>query len=162
MRLRAGPGAWFRIELPAMVPPAQAPVAAPPAGPVAVDAVAVLVVDDEEELGNMIADVLGAAGHRVDVVTDGAQALSRMETRSYDVVLSDLRMPVMDGPTLYAETRARHPGQERRFVFLTGDTFTGSNAEFLERAGLPCLSKPFTLDEIERVVANVVRKGRED
>jgi two-component system NtrC family sensor kinase len=145
-----------------MGPPAQPPVAAPPAGAVAVEAVAVLVVDDERELGNMIADLLGSAGHQVDVVTDGAQALSRMETRRYDVVLSDLRMPVMDGPTLYAETRARHPGQERRFVFLTGDTFSGSNAEFLERAGLPCLSKPFTLDEIEQVVASVVRKGRGD
>jgi two-component system NtrC family sensor kinase len=88
----------------------------------------------------------------VDVVTDGRQALERLTTRRYDVILSDVRMPGMDGPGLYAEVQKRHPGQERRFVFLTGDTFTGGTAEFLRRSGVPSLSKPFTLDEIERVV----------
>jgi CheY-like chemotaxis protein len=112
-------------------------------------------VDDEAELGAMIAELLESEGHEVDVVTDGLQALERLARTRYDVVLSDLRMPGMDGPTLYEETRKRHPGQERRFVFLTGDTFTGGTGTFLERTGAPSLSKPFTLEEVERVVNDV-------
>lgn len=65
----------------------------------------------------------------------------------------------MDGPTLYAKVQEQYPGHERRFVFVTGDTFTGGSAAFLERTGAPSLSKPFTLDEIERVVKEVRRGG---
>ena len=161
MRLHTevGLGTLFLVELPIVQPSVvQAPVAEQE--PVTETLPArVLVVDDEAELGAMIADVLTSQGHEVDVVTDGRQALDKLAARVYHVILSDMRMPGMDGPTLFEEARRRHPGLERSFVFLTGDTFTGGTAEFLARAGVPSLSKPFSLDDIERVVNETRRSS---
>jgi PAS domain S-box-containing protein len=147
-----GLGTLFVIELP-IGPPQALPAPAPvPAPGHATSAARVLVVDDEVELGAMLADLLTPQGHHVDVVTDGRQALDKLAADTYDVILSDVRMPGLDGPALYEEARRLHPGQERRFVFITGDTLTSGTAEFIARAGVPSLAKPFRLDEIERVV----------
>lgn len=154
MRLHTdvGRGTSFRIELPITRAPLGRPaMTEAPTRPGA--GARLLVVDDEAALGAMIAELLTTQENLVDVVTDGQQALEKLAACRYDVVLSDLRMPGMDGPALYAEVQKRHPGQERCFVFLTGDTFTGGTAEFLERSGVPSLAKPFTLDEMERAVA---------
>lgn len=160
MRLHTevGQGTSFRIELPITRAQVETPTVAPEAPMSPSVGARVLVVDDEPALGAMVAELLTSLGHQVEVVTDGQHALERLAASRYDVILSDLRMPGVDGPTLYAEVQKRHPGQERCFVFLTGDTFTGGTAEFLERSGVPSLSKPFTLDEIERVV-DQVRSG---
>jgi signal transduction histidine kinase len=157
MRLHTdvGRGTVFRIELPITRGPV-ATAAVPEEAPTRPGVgTRLLVVDDETALGAMIAEMLTTQGHRVDVVTDGQQALEKLAACRYDVVLSDLRMPGLDGPGLYAEVQKRHPGQERRFVFITGDTFTGGTAEFLERSGVPSLAKPFTLEEIARAVAQI-------
>jgi CheY-like chemotaxis protein len=153
MRLHteAGLGTLFLIELPITeAPVVDAPAAEAPAS--TPGAARVLVVDDEVELGAMIADLLTPRGHQVDVVTNGREALDKLAAQTYDVVLSDVRMPGLDGPALYEEARRLHPGQERRFVFITGDTLTSGTADFLARSGVPSLAKPFRLDEVERVV----------
>jgi PAS domain S-box-containing protein len=153
-----GRGTVFRVELPITRAQVETP-AASEASTNATLAARVLVVDDEAELGVMTAELLTSQGHQVDVVTYGQQALERLATKPYDVILSDLRMPGMDGPTLYAKVQEQYPGHERRFVFVTGETFTDGSAAFLKRTGAPSLSKPFTLDEIERVVKEVRRGG---
>ena len=116
----------------------------------------ILVVDDEVALAEMIAEMLSGQGHEVEIVTNGVDALEKLTAARYDAVLCDLRMPGMDGPALYAAVEQRRSGQERRFVFMTGDTFAAETAEFLQRAGVPSLSKPFRLEEIERTVRDAV------
>lgn len=118
-----------------------------------------LVVDDDDAVAELLADVLGSAGHSVDMAHDGRTALDRMAERRYDIVLCDLRMPVMDGPQLYREAARRQPGIEERFVFLTGDTLAPEARKFLEEAGRPHLAKPFELSDVERVVARVLGSG---
>src|SRR5206468_3885470 len=76
----------------------------------------------------------------------------KLRAETYDLVLSDLKMPELDGPGLY-ETLARdHPHMLRRVVFLTGDALSSEITAFLERAGAPYLYKSFTLEELRRVI----------
>jgi signal transduction histidine kinase len=156
LHTEAGLGTVFRIDLPVSRAPgaATSPASTPDSATVGAR---VLVIDDEKDLAVMIAEMLGEQGHQADVVTYGQQALERVATRLYDVILCDLRMPGMDGPTLYAAVQKQSPGQERRFAFLTGDTFSPGSATFLERTGAPSLSKPFTMDEVIRLVDDVRR-----
>src|SRR5207253_10709730 len=81
----------------------------------------VLVVDDEVGVAEALAEMLGRDGHTVDVANDGARALELLETGTYDVIVSDTRMPVLDGEAFYAELERRFPALCRRFIFLTGD-----------------------------------------
>ena len=152
-----GEGTLFRIELPVGKEVGAVPltVAEPAAGEVI--PARVLLVEDEVELADVVAELLSARGHHVDVARNGREALEKLDRQTYHVILSDLRMPEMDGPTLYAEVQRRFPGLERCFVFVTGDTFAGRTTDFLERTGCPSLAKPFTLEDVERIVNEVRR-----
>ncbi|HEY3480316.1 MAG TPA: response regulator, partial [Streptomyces sp.] len=69
----------------------------------------ILVVDDEDNLRDVLVEVLRRDGHEVDSAVDGAEGLRRVEERRYDLVVTDLRMPGLEGPELYRALRARYP-----------------------------------------------------
>ena len=80
----------------------------------------ILVVEDESSLRELIANILLLDHHEVDTVRDGAEALYRIEQRAYDLIISDLQMPNLDGPGLYAALRKRFGESLPRVIFVTG------------------------------------------
>jgi CheY-like chemotaxis protein/anti-sigma regulatory factor (Ser/Thr protein kinase) len=152
-----GHGAVFLIELPVGVVPAEAAEARAGEDHPPIRGKAILVVDDEPEVAGVLADLLSADDHQVETVANGLLALAKLGERSYDLIVSDLRMPELDGPGLYREVERRHPGLGRRFIFLTGDTLGSKTREFLEQVRAPSLGKPFVLGEVQRVVQQVLR-----
>src|SRR5678816_4920352 len=78
----------------------------------------ILVVDDEDNLRDVLVEVLCRDGHEVDSAVDGAEGLRRVEERRYDLVVTDLRMPGLEGPALYRALRARYPEQPPRVIFM--------------------------------------------
>jgi PAS domain S-box-containing protein len=151
-----GRGSTFRIVLP--VKPREPVAAARPAGAAAVgDAAAsrrrVLVIDDEPALAAMIRRVLSKECD-VDLAVDAREGLERLSSSvSYDVILCDLMMPDMTGMDLYAEVARRHPGVERRFIFMTGGAFTPRATEFLAQVANRRLEKPFETAVLKAAVA---------
>jgi CheY-like chemotaxis protein len=111
-----------------------------------------LIVDDEIGLAQGLARLLRRDGYSVDTASNGCQALARLETQEYHLLLCDLRMPELDGPGLYRVVALRWPHLLSRFVFLTGDALSPDTRDFLEQTGLPRLIKPFTAAESRRVV----------
>jgi CheY-like chemotaxis protein len=117
---------------------------------------AILVVDDEPDLAAMIAEVLKRDGHKVGVATNGAMALEMLEKHPYDLLVSDVRMPVLDGEGLYLEVERRFPTLRGRTIFLTGDVPGHEKQAFLERVGAPTIVKPCNLGELKRLVNQVL------
>jgi PAS domain S-box-containing protein len=154
-----GRGATLRVELPVHAPPVAARLLQPEAPSSSIRGRAILVVDDETEVAGVLAEMLAADGHQVETAPDGAVALEKLGQRTYDLILSDLRMPRHDGPGLYRELERRHPQLLPRLVFLTGDTLGVEIRSFLEETGAPSLTKPFALEEIRRIVERVLRAG---
>lgn len=156
---RAG-GARFVVILP--LAPA-APAAAPAASPerVGVEPRSILIVDDERDIAEMLCELLAAAGHRVDLAASGHQALRRLARRSYDAVLSDLKMPDLDGPGLYRRLQQSHPHLLERVVFISGDTLGMGASDFLAQTGRPLLEKPFVPAEVLRVVERIVNRSEQ-
>jgi CheY-like chemotaxis protein len=154
---RVGEGTVFEVELPVAASPAAPPEAAAAAQP-AVRGKRILVVDDEQTVADLLAELLDLDGHGVETAANGVLALSKLETGRYDLILSDLRMPELDGPGLYREAVRRNPALRQRFVFLTGDTLARDTAAFLEEAGALTVSKPFSVPEIQRVVQEALRR----
>jgi CheY-like chemotaxis protein len=117
----------------------------------------ILVVDDDDGIREILTAALAADGHAVDGARDGDEALALLELRPYDLVLSDLQMPRVDGPSLYETLRLRHRFPVRfatklpRVIFMTGDP--AAHAEFLRGTTDPIIEKPFAL----RVVRKMVR-----
>jgi two-component system NtrC family sensor kinase len=115
----------------------------------------ILVVDDEAEIREALAEILTGARHRVVTASSGREALKRMATEHYDVILTDIRMPDLDGRALYEEIERRWPGRAARVVFVTGDTLASALREFVSESGRPVIEKPFLPSEVRRVVAEL-------
>jgi two-component system NtrC family sensor kinase len=115
----------------------------------------ILVVDDEPEIAATLAEMLQDAGHWVETAENGRQALDRLSAGAFDLILSDLRMPVMDGPEFYRALRVRHPALLGRIAFITGDTLSSQIKEFLASTGVPSIDKPFTIEAVRGLVARL-------
>jgi len=108
----------------------------------------ILVVDDEEVIVELLNEVLSTVGHRVETARNGKQALDKILTHPYDAIISDLKMPGLDGSGLYDSVCAEKPEMAHRFVFSTGDATSPATQDFFRKTGCPCLSKPFDLQAV--------------
>jgi len=111
-----------------------------------------LVVDDESEIAELIAEMLNREGFAVEIAGNGEEALGELRKRSYDLVLSDVRMPDLDGPALLRRLQSEWPALAERLIFLTGDTLDLGAGSVLDGLGRPVIEKPISPDEVRRVV----------
>jgi len=120
----------------------------------------ILVVDDEPLVTILIAETLTLEGHDVDTAKDGQEALEKVSACAYDAILSDLRMPVLDGVGLYRGLDQQHPGLLRRIAFVSGTTEPVEYASFLEETGVPVLHKPFDIEDLQQLVQRLLQERR--
>lgn len=120
----------------------------------------ILVVEDEPDVRELIADVLTEHGYEVAVAPDGAAALQMCEERRYDLILSDLRMPKMDGAAFYWALQLRLGSAMPRIIYVTGQAHSLDYAGFLAASRVPVLSKPFTPESLRQAVRQALNKDR--
>ncbi|MDD2762281.1 MAG: PAS domain S-box protein, partial [Methylomonas sp.] len=114
-----------------------------------------LIVDDEPEVAAVLADILRSAGYEVHVASSGNQAMQWLEQNRCNLLFSDVRMPDMDGITLWRTLRDRHPELVKHMALVTGDTLSANIAPLIAETGLPCLEKPFLPEEILQLAARI-------
>ncbi|HEY7653934.1 MAG TPA: response regulator [Methylomirabilota bacterium] len=115
----------------------------------------VLVADDQEHMRELLVEALAADGHTVDPAEDGVAALKLLEEQTYDLVVSDLQMPQVDGPKLYEEVRRRRPDAAPHFIFITGEDEAPGYGRFLVDTKVPVVTKPFKLKEFRQLLATL-------
>jgi len=115
-----------------------------------------LVVDDEPDIGELLAEMLRKLGYRFEVKVSGEAAQEALRARDYDVVLWDLRLPGLDGPALYDWMTEHRPHLCARTAFITADTLSASSHRFLARAGRPVLEKPFVPADLRQLLAQLL------
>ena len=153
----AGGGASFIVELPLSGVEASPPAARPVAPPMeAIRGASVLLVEDERALASAVAEALTDAGLKVEHASDGEEALARVRQQTFDVVICDLKMPRLDGMTLYRAMAAATPELARRVIFVTGDVAATDAETFLEETGCRWLAKPFRLGDLLRAVRDAL------
>ena len=150
-------GAVFTVELPRdqrtrrrLTP---APMTRPPLPD---EPIEVLIVDDEEGLRRAVLTFLKRRGMHATAVGDGVDALRVLREKSFDAIVSDVRMPGMNGRQFLERLRQEHPAMVSRLIFSTGDTFAPDTAALLQEAGVPSLVKPFDFAQLETLVREVV------
>ena len=121
----------------------------------------VLVVDDEVEIAHMLKEILTTSGHEVDMAFDGAEGLDVLRHGRYDLILSDTKMPTLDGTGFYRQLTSEFPDLCHRIIFLTGDVLDRAKREFLESTGAPFLMKPFDVADVRRLVHRVLAVGEQ-
>jgi CheY-like chemotaxis protein len=114
------------------------------------------VVDDELDIAELVVEVLGTDGYRVELAENGARALELLGQGPYDAVLTDAKMPVLDGEGFYREVERRYPALRGRVAFLSGNVLSPEMRAFVDRTGIPTIEKPFQMDAVRRVVRRLL------
>lgn len=162
-RSELGQGATFTIELPiATEELAISPVerrtgsASPfPSTPREPSGKTVLVIDDEQWILDLAGELLRAEGHAVETALGGQPALDLISQGHFDVIISDWKMPGLNGVRLYEHLLRVRPEAAARVLFMTGDVVNDTFQDFLRAHDLSCLSKPFATGEFRAAVARV-------
>jgi PAS domain S-box-containing protein len=126
-------------------------------GDLSAEHVSILIVDDEPEVADLIAEILHLDGHDTAVVHNGQEALRALAENDFRIILSDLRMPGFDGPWLFSQLQDQRPELVERIAFVTGDTLSTDVSSFLKRAGRPHIEKPITPLEVRELVSDLLK-----
>ncbi len=119
----------------------------------------VLVVDDEEIVQSLVRDALEDEGHFVRTASNGSEAIEILSTDQIQLLITDIRMPGMDGIELTRIAREKNPAIG--VVFITGYATLNSAKDAIKQGALDYVMKPFELSEIRQAVQNAVAKLNE-
>lgn len=114
----------------------------------------ILVVEDYEGVRDLLNAILSEQGV-VETAANGSAALDKVQKQYYDVIVSDVDMPVMDGLRFFSAASKISPLIGERFLFLTGNP-TDATLEFIGKNRLRSLEKPMQIHEVQRVVAELL------
>ena len=116
----------------------------------------ILIVDDERSMREFLAIFLRRAGHRVEAAAGGAEGLTALRGREWDVVITDLRMPEVGGLEILAEAKKLHP--ETQVVVVTAFATTETAIAAMKAGAYDYLTKPFKVDEVGMVVERALER----
>jgi two-component system, NtrC family, sensor kinase len=157
----AGKGATFHLEIPIVACEEAVPAPAVPASTESPNTDKhghrLLVVDDEPGIREVLEAILVGQGYLVTTATNGVEAVDRLKREHYDLIISDMCMPEMDGEGLYETVHGKNPRLAERMLFVTGDVVSARSRTFLERTGSRWLTKPFNIRDVEELVAGSLR-----
>jgi len=116
----------------------------------------VLIVDDEPFVRNLIRDTLKTRDYETGLAANGREALEELARHSYDLVISDVVMPEMEGFELLRRIRKEYPSL--RVIILTGFSREHEISDFLLHGANEYLTKPFQVAELLSVVEKVLEE----
>ena len=115
----------------------------------------VLLIEDEPAVMSYVRAVLERSGYSVVCCESGAEGLRQLETGEFLGVVSDMRTPGgVNGADVHDWISRNRPELTSRLVFITGDIANEDTASTLERTGVPCVEKPFRVQQFISVVEN--------
>ncbi len=110
----------------------------------------ILIVDDEDGMREMLADLFRALGYQPIVACNGSEALSLLEKNKVALVISDIKMPVMDGIEMMRKVKAKYP--DLAVILMTGYKPDYSWKEVMKAGASDYITKPFSIEMIEKKV----------
>jgi CheY-like chemotaxis protein len=117
----------------------------------------ILIVDDEKAVRILLVEILKFHDYKIDVVENGVEAISHIDRRSYDLIITDYMMPKMDGLELTRRIRSKYPSTP--ILVVTGN---GPIHDLLKSGATACIMKPFNILELRNMVKIILNKESEE
>jgi len=111
----------------------------------------ILIVDDEETIRTLLFKALKFFGYEIDTVENGMEAVKRIASKTYDLIITDYRMPKMNGLELIQRIKILNPTIP--VLVVTSD---GPECELLKSGALACIKKPFNILELQKISQNIL------
>lgn len=119
------------------------------------DGISLLLVEDNVLNQKLIFLTLSKYGFKIDVANNGKEALDKLQTKNYDIILMDLMMPVMDGLEATRNIRKREQDTDNRNIIigLTANTYDADREKCLKEGMDEYMSKPFDIEVFKDIIA---------
>ena len=119
----------------------------------------ILLIEDEPSVTAFVRAALERRGYTVVPAASGAEGLARLEEASFGGVISDIRMPgAVNGAEVHDWIRAHRPEMCQRMILISGDTANSKTQALLAGSGIPCIEKPFRVQQLISLVENTFGK----
>ena len=156
-RLRKG--ATFYVELPVVTETEQLELAELPTGePKRMSRARILLVDDDTIVQQFLTEILSEEGHEVEIVKNGDDALAKLGSEDYDVIMLDVKLPGMNGLDMYRHLQKMAGSLARRVIFITGDVMNIDTKNFLSQTSVPYITKPFGAEQLKKDVDRILSR----
>ena len=116
----------------------------------------ILAVENNDLVLSFLEAGLTSAGYDVDTAHNGREALEKLDRAAYDLIISDVRMPELDGPGLCQALAARRSDLLTRIIFIATPDSMEDHRDFLADSGMPALIKPVALEDLRSAVARLI------
>ena len=119
----------------------------------------ILLIEDEPSVTAFVRAALERHGYTVVPAASGAEGLARLSETSFGGVISDIRMPgSVNGAEVHDWIRAHRPELQQRVILISGDTANSKTQALLAGSGIPCIEKPFRVQQLISVVEHTFGK----
>ena len=116
----------------------------------------ILVVDDDTIIQGLLTEALSEEGHEVEAIDNGEDALDKLESEDYNVILLDIKMPGMNGIELYKHIQRMSKTLITRVVFITGDIMSKDTTAFLSKTKASYITKPFDIEQLKKHIDDII------
>ena len=116
------------------------------------------MVDDETTILDFTERLLTEQGYEVETADSAQAALERLHSGKYDLILLDIKMPVMSGIELYRHIGTIDPALTQRIMFITGDVMETTTQDFLDKTKASHITKPFNIDQLEKDINHILTR----
>jgi PAS domain S-box-containing protein len=159
VKSKLGRGATFIVELPIVTEDSQLVLLEPTVEePQKVAKVKILVIDDELVIRQFVSRVLSEEGHEVEALDNAEDALERIKSKRYRLILLDIKMPGISGIELYKQFQEIAPSLMKRVVFITGDVMGKRTTDFLAKTKVPYIMKPFDAKQLKTEIKRILAR----
>ncbi len=157
---KLGRGATFIVELPIVTEDSRLVLLEPTVEePEKVTKAKILVIDDESVIRQFVSRVLSEEGHEVEAVDKAEDALEKIKSKRYRLILLDIKMPGISGIELYKQFQEIAPSLMKRVVFITGDVMGKRTTAFLAKTKAPYMMKPFDAEQLKTEINRILARG---
>ena len=157
---KLGRGTTFIVELPIVTEDSQLVLLEPAVEePKKVTKAKILVIDDEPVIRQFVSRVLSEKGHEVEAVDKAEDALEKIKSKRYHLILLDVKMPGISGIELYKQFQEIAPSLMKRVVFITGDVMGKRTTDFLAKTKAPYMIKPFDAEQLKTEINRILARG---
>jgi len=120
-----------------------------------VDKKKILIVDDDQDICETLSDILDEEGYDVVTACDGQEALEKIRQGSFNLVITDIKMPIMDGMALLKEIEKSHTDIE--VIVITSYGNEGQQVEAARLGAYEYLNKPLNLDQLKNIIVRALQ-----
>jgi CheY-like chemotaxis protein len=114
----------------------------------------ILAIDDDPAILGLMLNILTIQGYEVKTARNGIEALKMIDSTQYDLIISDINMPVMDGIEFYRKLVNKSPSMKERIIFVTGNVKPNTE-KFIRETGARWFPKPFNITDFLEAINNL-------